>query len=101
LLTAEIELVEGRRSVAKIGRDAALRAVLLASSETAALWGRFQQARQKVRDLSWELSAVHIFLQPPFHWDGRLEDRDAGQGDAWKAAISALETDADAALPGE
>jgi hypothetical protein len=49
------------------------------------------------------VSAVGIYRLPKeFRWDGYLDGRDTGQGsNAWKAALAALETDADTALPSE
>jgi hypothetical protein len=101
LLMEEERAAEQAIEFARPGRNDAVREVLRSAPEIAVLWERFQQARQKVRDLSWMLSAIHVFLGPPFHWDGRLEDRDTGRGDKWKAAITALEADPDAELPGE
>jgi hypothetical protein len=101
LLRDEIQAVEQRREWARGARNDAVREVLRTSSETAALWQRFQNARQRVRDLSWELAAARIFIGPPFHWDGRLEDREDGRGDKWKSAIKALENDPGAVLPVE
>ena len=101
-------LIEEERAAAQdielaVGwRDMALSAVLQASPEITALWDRFQAARQTVRDLAWCLSAVGIHRLPSsFRWDGLLEGIDRGHGALWKAAIAALEQDADVTLPSE
>jgi hypothetical protein len=74
--------------------------VLHLAAEVAALWGRFEAARQSVRDIAWMLSAVGIHRLPKvFRWDGIVEGRDPGSGGPWAAAIAALETDPDAELP--
>jgi hypothetical protein len=103
LLAGEIEVVEQRRSVAQIGRDTALGQVLRVAPEITALWERFQAAKQSVRDIAWELSAVGIHRLPKeFCWDGYLESNDtAGAGVKWQEAIARLLRDPDAPLPSE
>jgi hypothetical protein len=100
LLRDEIEVVENRRAVARIGRDTALTAVLRASPEIAELRDRVERARQELHDLTWILTAIGR-SRLPFHWDGVLSGPDRGSGAPWKAALAALETDPDAPLPAE
>jgi hypothetical protein len=99
LLADEIEIVEGRRAVARIGRDRALTEVLRTAPEIAELRDRVEQARQQLDNLSWTLSAIGL-SRLPFHWDGVLRGKDRGAGAAaWKSTLIALETDPDAPLP--
>jgi hypothetical protein len=99
LLADEIKDVEGRRSVAQIGRDRALTEVLRTAPEIAELRERIDRARQQLHDSTWICAAIGMHRLPRIFWDGVLWGRDRGLGGPWKAAIAALEVDADAALP--
>jgi hypothetical protein len=103
LLTDEIGVVEGRRSIALHGRNDALAEVLRASPEVAALCVRTEQARQQLYDSTWIFSAIGVHRLPreTSRWDGILWGKNTGQGDAWKAALVLLESDPDAALPSD
>jgi hypothetical protein len=102
LLVEEERAAEQEIELAVGWRDMALIAVLQAASELAALWDRYQAARQNVRDIAWCLSAVGIHRLPlTCRWDGLVEGVDRGHGTTWKEAIAALEQDADVSLPSE
>jgi hypothetical protein len=100
LLADEIAVLEGRRVVAQLGRNDAITAVLHASPELAALRDRIEQTRQQLYAFSWICSAIGQQRLPRGLWDGVLWGSNGGHGEPWKAALMALEHDADAELPG-
>ena len=99
LLADETRVIEQRRVIAFHGRNDALTAVLRAAPEVRALADSFVATREKLWAFSWIFAAVGRRALPDQVWDGVLWGKNVGQGDAWKAAIAALERDADAALP--
>jgi hypothetical protein len=80
-------------------RRAALTEVVRTSPQIVELADRIQQARQALHDFTWVCRAIGLQRLPYGAWDGVLRGSDTGQGDAWKAALAALEADADADLP--
>ena len=101
VLSDEIRVVEGRREVAQIARDHAVAEVVKSSPEVVALCARIEQTRQQLHAFAWILSAIGLGRLPPeFFWDGIVHGRDNDHAGApWRAAIAALEQDADAELP--
>jgi hypothetical protein len=100
VLAAEITGIQGRRSLAELTRESALCDVLKNAPELAALAARYETAKQAVRDIAWTFSAIGIH-RLPFFWDGVCQGSNNGSGAPWKAAIAALQSDPDAALPSE
>ena len=103
LLEEEQRVAEADISEAAIRRDVALSAVVQSSAELAAVCDRFRAAQQSFWDMTWLLSAVGVHRLPQAFrsWDGVRHGVDRGAGKPWRAAITALEVDPDAALPGE
>jgi hypothetical protein len=99
LLADETRGIEDRREVAYLARERAVAEVLRVSPEIAAVCARVSELREQLAAMSWVCSAISRGL-PPGAWDGILYGPDCGHGAPWKAAITALEQDADAALPG-
>jgi hypothetical protein len=65
------------------------------------LGDRIARTRQQLHAFTWICRAIGSQRLPHGAWDGILWGPDTGQGEAWKAALAALEADADADLPSE
>jgi hypothetical protein len=103
LLEEEQRVAEVSIEEAIVRRDMALSAVVQSSAEIAAACDRFRAAQQNFWDMTWLLSSIGVHRLPQAFrsWDGVRHGVDRGAGKPWRAAITALEVDPDAALPGE
>jgi hypothetical protein len=98
-LGAEARVAENEMSFASSHLNSAVRDVLQTSSEVRQLLNDLEIARRSVADLVAQLRALPYGAVPDHFWDARTVQASQDADAAWRAAIAALRTDADAALP--